>query len=51
MGHKDRITPIAATSFMCRDEAFQHQFETPLLDLGHGNDFWKGGGAMWFTHK
>ncbi len=51
MGHKDKIEPIAPTSFMCRDPAFQHQFETPLLDLGLGKDFWKGGGAMWFTHK
>lgn len=50
MGHKEKIVPIAATSFMCRDDAFQNQFERPLLDFGLGNDFWKGGGAMWFTH-
>ncbi|MBY0610683.1 MAG: class I SAM-dependent methyltransferase [Beijerinckiaceae bacterium] len=50
MGRKERIVPIAATAFMCRDDAFQSQFERPMLDFGLGNDFWKGGGAMWFTH-
>ena len=51
MGHKDRIVPIAATAFMCQDSVFESEFAVPLLDLGLGNDFWKGGGAMWFTHK
>ena len=51
MGHKDRLVPLAPTSFMCRDAAFQSQFETPFLELGLGPGQWQGGGAMWFTHR
>ena len=32
------------------DQAFEKDFEHPMLDLGVLNDGWRGGGAMWFTH-
>lgn len=51
MGHKHRIEPLAPTSFMCRDAALEGEFATPMLALGKYNDGWRGGGAMWFTHK
>jgi Methyltransferase domain len=50
MGNRHRIKPLAPTSFMCRNAAFESEFATPMLDLGKYNDGWRGGGAMWFTH-
>jgi hypothetical protein len=39
------------TAFVCRDQRFEQAFATPMIDLGAANDGWRGGGAMWFTHK
>lgn len=50
MGNRHRIDPILPNAFVCRDEAFEDEFRVPMLDLGHLNDGWRGGGAMWFTH-
>jgi len=51
MGNQHRIEPLLPTSFICRDAAFEAEFAVPMLDLGKSNDAWRGGGAMWFTHK
>jgi hypothetical protein len=48
-GHK-RINPLLPTAFICRDPSLEAFFTTPMLDLGTQNDFWKGSGAIWFTH-
>lgn len=51
MGNRDRIKPLLPTSFICRDPLFHAALATPMLDIGPLNDGWRGGGAMWFTHK
>lgn len=50
MGNMKRINPLLPTAFICRDPSLEAFFTTPMLDLGTQNDFWKGGGAIWFTH-
>jgi predicted O-methyltransferase YrrM len=50
MGNRGRIKPLLPTAFVCRDPLFDASFTVPMLDLGHLNDGWRGGGAMWFTH-
>lgn len=52
MNAKDKIYPIAPTSFICRCEFFSEQLKIPFVDLGnpeHNKD-WQSGGSMWFTH-
>ena len=51
MGNRARLEPLAPTAFICRDPAFEAEFSQPMLDLGAYNDGWRGGGAMWFTHR
>jgi len=51
MGNMARIEPLAPTAFLCRDPAFAADLAEPMLDLGAYNDGWRGGGAMWFTHR
>jgi hypothetical protein len=50
MGNIDRLIPLGPTAFICRDQEFVSDLAEPMLDLGHYNDGWRGGGAMWFTH-
>lgn len=50
MGNKDKIIPIAPTSFLCQNPEFAEHFKKPFLDLSE-QVCWTGGGAMWFTHK
>lgn len=51
MGNQHRITPLMPTGYVCRDGAFESELANPFIDLGKYNDGWRGGGAMWFTHK
>lgn len=51
MGNMRRINPLLPTAFINRSAAFADYFDTPFVDLASHNDGWKGGGAMWFTHK
>ncbi|SEK64615.1 Predicted O-methyltransferase YrrM [Bosea lupini] len=51
MGNQHRITPLMPTGYICRDGAFESELANPFIDLGKYNDGWRGGGAMWFTHK
>ena len=51
MGNRHRLDPVLPTAFVCRDAEFKKFFDVPLLDFGTRNDGWRGGGAMWFTHR
>jgi len=50
MGNRDRIRPLLPTAFMCKSPLFVEDLRSPFVDLGAGNDSWRGGGSMWFTH-
>ncbi len=50
IGARDRVLPVFPTAWVCRAQQFRRWFERPLVDLGAGNDGWRGGGSMWFTH-
>jgi predicted O-methyltransferase YrrM len=51
MGNMRRLTPLAPTYFICRDEEFASALREPMIDLGPHNGGWLGGGAMWFTAR
>jgi predicted O-methyltransferase YrrM len=52
MARTQTIEPLFPTAFVCRDEAFAQNFATPLLQVkGLTADEWRGGGAMWFSHR
>lgn len=51
MGNREKIDLVFPTAFVCRDAEFNDFFSLPILDFGARNDAWRGGGAMWFTHK
>ena len=51
MGNRGRIDPLLPTGFICRDAFFEASLADPFIDLGQYNNGWRGGGAMWFTHK
>lgn len=48
IGAASRLKPVLPTAWVCRDPAFEDWFAFPPVDLGAGNDGWRGGGSMWF---
>ena len=52
MGHMKRVSVLAPTAYISKDQAFEDLMTTPFVDFGTKNvvDEWRGGGAFWFTH-